>query len=1168
VFIGADGRLRQTSGQRVFGGDGTDFLYVWVAKTIFDAGYQDQYLLQGEEMHGGAGVDWLWGNLRQDVLLGDSGNDYLHGDLLSGPRYAESERADLDGANDVEIGGTGEDQIYGGGGNDTLWGHADTDWLEGQNGDDTIYGGGGIDMIVADVSALYAPDAIDVIDGHFRNAPDEVVADDNAVDILLVIGQPIIADRIIVGQTAASRSDGKPQGQIHIDYNDRDLFLPWRAAPSADYPLGQPLVEQIRIGGLSGDDRIEFRRIGGLDNGGQPVEPLDIGDLVSRTNEYVGVIDGNSGNDILLGTEGRDRLDGGEGDDVMYGFGGDDRLWGDSTFGGDDTDHDVMFGGQGNDDMVGGLGTNEMFAWSRDPDPTVTQLRFMGGTTATGTDTTPASIKGFAPGPVNGRLRADMHFALSVNGAPAVNVTVTEAQAANNTTLQNLIDDLNNSLDAAGLGAQVDAAIDAGFVVFRTVANGGSLALELRQFGVFVSSLRDDNGDLDGDGFLDVDGVSEPFPLEDTGLDRMLGSEKHDELYGGTGLAFMFGNGAPVADPDRLWRSNGTLFESLDGGLLGDEWKQFAKESGLVWYVGATDADDIITVDYVTEAGFLRDHHLVTRLTNNGGNFSFAAQVRLDFNATDAEGNPLWNPEDVLLDIQEFQARGAVDPDPEGGALPPPEVIDDFEFEQRELEELILPPEADFEVILIDALDGNDQIYVGPTVQRTMWIDAGGGDDKVVISSGNAILVDKAELGKRNDLPTFATVIADDPSAAAPVLTDSRTLEGLTIDNPTDVDWFRFTLPAAAPADAEIRLASASDLDGLALELYSVGPDGALNLADEAVVEFSQDATEAAHDTPATAYELKDENSVYSVSRIRGLSIHEVGDEDFFSFELTDAGEENDRLGLLKFAEGDELHMQLLDEDGNEIEGYADEELAELVRTLSLNGLAPGKYILKVFSQSGPARYELVPQVGIPVPQTAEESDRDYVATLMLDLSGKQESLLDIGALAAGEYLLKVSSPRSVPTEYDLTIKIDNNPPVVEKFTTRTEVVRRDVILGGSGDDVLIGGMGEDWILAQAGNDVLSGGYDRQAEDLLIGGDGDDTFQILPDELPFLKKTTETYIPPTVNVLHSDTNDDRILYWGGDFDNLGRPVPDDVAIRWNRFLHRYEFTALVWDTAN
>ena len=41
-----------------------------------------------------------------------------------------------------------------------------------------------------------------------------------------------------------------------------------------------------------------------------------------------------------------------------------------------------------------------------------------------------------------------------------------------------------------------------------------------------------------------------------------------------------------------------------------------------------------------------------------------------------------------------------------------------------------------------------------------------------------------------------------------------------------------------------------------------------------------------------------------------------------------------------------------------------------------------------------------------------------------------------------------------------------------------------------------------------------------------------------------------------------------MLFLGGDLDAAGRPVPDFVALRYNRFLQRYELTSLVWDVAN
>ncbi len=90
------------------------------------------------------------------------------------------------------------------------------------------------------------------------------------------------------------------------------------------------------------------------------------------------------------------------------------------------------------------------------------------------------------------------------------------------------------------------------------------------------------------------------------------------------------------------------------------------RDTGQVWYVSGSNANDRITVDYVTEPGVLADHHLITRLTDNNGNVSFAAQVRLDFSATNEQGQPVWDPTDTVLDFQRLRdaedavARGEV----------------------------------------------------------------------------------------------------------------------------------------------------------------------------------------------------------------------------------------------------------------------------------------------------------------------------------------------------------------------------------------------------------------------------------------------------------------------------------------------------------------------------
>ncbi len=99
------------------------------------------------------------------------------------------------------------------------------------------------------------------------------------------------------------------------------------------------------------------------------------------------------------------------------------------------------------------------------------------------------------------------------------------------------------------------------------------------------------------------------------------------------------------------------------------------------------------------------------------------------------------------------------------------------------------------------------------------------------------------------------------------------------------------------------------------------------------------------------------------------------------------------------------------------------------------------------------------------------------------------------------------------------------------------------------------------------------GGYDRQAGDLIWGGTGDDIYQVLPDRLPATRAAQRrvgeaanvTYIPTFSDRFDGEAGNDQVLYLGGDLDINGRVVPDNMAIRWNTILHRYEITSQVWN---
>lgn len=96
-----------------------------------------------------AGNDNVWVGGGDDTLLGREGSDTLYGgvgdDVVVGGVGADW----LSGGNDddVILGGEGIDRIVGDDGHDVIHGGADDDFLWGKNGDDQLWGGGGDDVI-------------------------------------------------------------------------------------------------------------------------------------------------------------------------------------------------------------------------------------------------------------------------------------------------------------------------------------------------------------------------------------------------------------------------------------------------------------------------------------------------------------------------------------------------------------------------------------------------------------------------------------------------------------------------------------------------------------------------------------------------------------------------------------------------------------------------------------------------------------------------------------------------------------------------------------------------------------------------------------------------------------------------------------------------------------
>ncbi|MFM9115050.1 MAG: calcium-binding protein, partial [Planctomycetota bacterium] len=285
--------------QRLFGGEGLDYLYGFSFSTDL-AQVASERLLIGEELHGGAGRDEIRAGVRSDIIYGDGGNDEIQADALYGPNYAIFPQQPFHGGADVVFGGDGEDRIFGGGGDDTLWGGFDSDELDGQSGTNRVYGGSGIDRINLGINPLYVRTGREFLDGHFGNQVAGDTRDDNATDILLINGTDQ-ADTILLSQESyVVAGDTRYRSRLVVSANSQTIAVEWRDFADFGDLNGRPLIEQFSISGLGGDDVLGFVA---------DENRLDVTDLVARSEDWVGVLDGGPGNDTLTGSNARDRLD-------------------------------------------------------------------------------------------------------------------------------------------------------------------------------------------------------------------------------------------------------------------------------------------------------------------------------------------------------------------------------------------------------------------------------------------------------------------------------------------------------------------------------------------------------------------------------------------------------------------------------------------------------------------------------------------------------------------------------------------------------------------------------------------------------------------------------------------------------------------------------------------
>ncbi|MHC4696222.1 MAG: calcium-binding protein, partial [Planctomycetota bacterium] len=353
-------------------------------------------------------------------------------------------------------------------------------------------------------------------------------------------------------------------------------------------------------------------------------------------------------------------------------------------------------------------------------------------------------------------------------------------------------------------------------------------------FGVFV----------DDAGVLQLHNPEGTYQLEDTGLNRMLGTDHpyaRDFMFGGTGLDFMFGNGGAVDEGDRLITRNGEVFQDADGVLSSDDaWKDYARDTGRVWYLGASATDDVIEIDFVTNPfNPFFGRHLVTLSTD--GSFDPRFSGFDNVTAYDSGGDPAHEMVDERYDAE---GQSEIEPveglknigDDENPQWVPMDrhdrLAEPFELSTYDLIEELLG-EEEFLAIIIDALGGEDEIIVGETVQTSVWVDAGAGDDIVRIEPQLSYLPDATDMvDNRNDTRENAYPLGElnvDGQLTGRIAVNNSVFTGLTIDSARadapDIDWYSFILPSTTPGD-RLEVVPLSDNPDVSLSFSLENADG------------------------------------------------------------------------------------------------------------------------------------------------------------------------------------------------------------------------------------------------------------------------------------------------------------------------------------------------------
>ncbi|CAD7385208.1 calcium-binding protein [Xanthomonas arboricola] len=310
--------------------------------TVWDAA-QIKSLVQAST----SGNDQLTGYQGNDSLSGGRGDDTIYGqagdDLLQGGEGGDSLSGDagndllFGGAqNDMLSGGEGDDQLDGGTNNDTLYGGGGNDRLDGGTGNDYLSGDAGSDIYV-----------------FGRNSGQDTISnytyDSGSTDVLELAADVAVSDVTIWRYSddlvlAIKGTDARVTVSSHF-YNNANgpyALAQVRFADGTVWDAAQ--IKSLVQTSTAGNDQLTGYEGNDSLSGGR-------GDDTISGQGGDDLLDGGEGADNLSGEAGNDQLFGGTQNDTLYGGEGDDRLDGGAN-------NDTLYGGGGNDRLDGGSGND------------------------------------------------------------------------------------------------------------------------------------------------------------------------------------------------------------------------------------------------------------------------------------------------------------------------------------------------------------------------------------------------------------------------------------------------------------------------------------------------------------------------------------------------------------------------------------------------------------------------------------------------------------------------------------------------------------------------------------------------------------------------------------------------------------------------------------------